>query len=339
MKVLVTDRNLQPYQQLLAQHGPTGTTWSFADPSDGPAVLEELADADVLVGASFTPAMAEAAPRLRLVHVAGAGTDGVDRDALGSHVALANTFHHGRSIAEYVVMSLVFLGRRIGEADSALRRGSWRSPVYDPAQPQPSTLRGSTVGFLGFGSIGSETWRVLHGFDVDGVALVRRPDRVLPDDRLDVLHGPGALEELLARVDHLVVSVPLTAQTQGMLGAAELGRMRRTALLVNVARGPVVQEQALFDALQSGAIAGAAIDVWYSYPAEGSLALPSRLPFAALPNVLMTPHLSGVTAETFRRRALDICDNLHRLAEGRALERLVVPGRPAAAQAAPATAQ
>ena len=338
MKVLVTDRNLGPYRELLAQHGPSGTSWSFADPSDGAAVLEELTDADVLVGGSFTAAMAGAAPRLGLVHVAGAGTDGIDRAALRPEVAVANTFHHGRSIAEYVVMSLVFLGRRIGEADAALRHGRWRSPVYDAAQPQPPTLRGATVGFLGFGSIGSETWRVLRGFDVDGVALVRRPERVPADDRLDVVHGPGALDELLSRADHLVVSVPLTAETEGMVGAAELARMRRTALLVNVARGPVVQERALFDALLSGTIAGAAIDVWYSYPTEGCLAQPSGLPFAALPNVLMTPHLSGVTAETFRLRALDICDNLQRLAAGRPLERLVVPGHPAA-RPAPVIAQ
>jgi phosphoglycerate dehydrogenase-like enzyme len=323
MKVVVADSNVLPYRDILTDVCPPDTSWVFLTRFDEQEVLGHLSDADVLVASAFTQEMADCAPHLRLVNVAGAGTDGIDRGALGDRIALANTFHHGRSIAEYVAMAMVFLTRRIGTADTALRRGVWSSSVYDPTQSPPPTLRGATVGFIGFGTIGAETWHVLRGFDVRGVAIAMRPRREAELDGLRWVGGPERLGDLLDVADYVVVSVPLTADTEGMLGSAQLDRMKRSAFLMNVARGPVVEERALFEALRAGTIAGAAIDVWYSYPSQGSLALPSRLPFAALPNVLLTPHLSGVTSETFRRRAVDIGENIRNLAEGKDLSRIV----------------
>ena len=328
MKVVVADSNLLPHREALVDGCPPDTSWVFLDRFDKQEVLRHLGDADVLVAATFTHEMADRAPYLRLVHVAGAGTDGIERGALGDRIVLANTFHHGRSIAEYVAMSLVFLSRHIGAADAALRGGTWSSSVYDPSRSQPPTLRGSTVGFVGFGTIGAESWRVLRGFEVEGVAIASRPRDGSELDGLRWIGGPDRLDDLLEVADHVVVSIPLTAETTGLLGAAQLDRMKRSAILVNVARGPVVEEEALFTSLQEGSIAGAAIDVWYSYPTQGSFAAPSRFPFGALPNVLLTPHLSGVTAETFRRRALDICENVRSLAAGVALSRVVAVGAP-----------
>ncbi len=323
MKVVVADSNLLPHRDILVDGCPPDTSWVFLDRFDKQEVLEELADADVLVASTFTHEMADRAPHLRLVHLAGAGTDGIDRQALGDRIVLANTFHHGRSIAEYVAMAMVFLARQIGSADAALRGGTWSSPVYDPARSQPPTLRGATVGFVGFGTIGAETWHVLRGFDLEGVAIASRPRRGAELDGLRWVGGPERLGDLLEVADHVVVSVPLTPETTGLLGPAELNRMKRSAVVINVARGPVIDEDALFTALRTGTIAGAAIDVWYSYPSQGSFAAPSRLAFGSLPNVLLTPHLSGVTAETFRRRAADICENVTNLATGAALSRVV----------------
>ena len=329
MNVVVADSNLLPHRETLVDGCPPDTSWVFLDRFDQQEVLENLGDAEVLVASTFTHEMADRAPHLRLVHVAGAGTDGIERAALGDRIVLANTFHHGRSIAEYVAMAMVYLTRQIGMADAALRGGQWSSSVYDPARSQPPTLRGATVGFVGFGTIGAETWQVLRGFDVEGVAIAARPRDRSELDGLRWIGGPDRLGDLLEVADHVVVSVPLTAGTTGLLGAVQLGQMKRSAILINVARGPVIQEEALFTALQTGVIAGAAIDVWYSYPSQGSFAAPSRFPFGALANVLLTPHLSGVTAETFRRRAVDICENISNLASGAALARVVVGGVPA----------
>lgn len=131
------------------------------------------------------------------------------------------------------------------------------------------------------------------------------------------------LGTLLDRADVVVVSAPLTPETTGMIGVAELARMKRGAVLVNVGRGPLVEEKALYEALRDGDIAGAAIDVWYGYPTAGFAAAPSEQPFRDLPNVLMTPHSSGLTRQTFMGRAADIATNVRRLAAGEQLENVV----------------
>jgi phosphoglycerate dehydrogenase-like enzyme len=151
--------------------------------------------------------------------------------------------------------------------------------------------------------------------------------RALPERArlgLDWIGQPDRLPELLTKSDAVVLSAPLTAETEGMIGAAELRGMKATAVLVNVGRGPLVSERALYEALRDREIAGAAIDVWYSYPVAGSTAEPSRYPFGELDNVLLTPHVSGLTAETYRGRIGDIVANISRLASGERLENVVV---------------
>ena len=316
MKVVVADANLHRYRSDLTSGAPPNTSWEFYHRFDDEGMLDSLADADVYIGPVLSAGMAERAPRLRLVQVAGAGTDGIDASALPAGAVLANTFHHGRSIAEYVATALGVLTRGIAASDAALRGGTWRSSVYDPALPQPGILRGSTVGLVGFGNIGAETWGVLRCLGLRGIAVTRSGRRIADDVGLEWSAGPERLDELLAQADHVVVCLPLTGETRGLIGAAQFARMKRTAVLVNVSRGPVVDEQALFDALRDRRIAGAAIDVWYQYPTQGAQGQPSRLPFASLDNVLMTPHLSGVTTDTFRGRVGDILRNLRALAEG-----------------------
>lgn len=133
------------------------------------------------------------------------------------------------------------------------------------------------------------------------------------------------LPRLLAEADFVVLAVPLDPSTTGLIGAAELAAMKPTAFLVNVARGEVVAEAALYEALRDGRIAGAAIDTWYRYPEAGEPLRPSAFPFHELPNAILTPHIAGWTEGTFRQRWVTIAENLRRLGTGEPFLNVVWP--------------
>jgi phosphoglycerate dehydrogenase-like enzyme len=159
MKILVADPNLVAHRERLEAGLPDGAEACWATRTDAAALMDELRDADVFVGSRFTSAMADAAPQLRLVHVAGAGTDKIAFDSLRPGIQVCNTFHHEDSIAEYIAATAVLLRRNLMEQDRALRTGRWATSVYDPSISQPSSLQGARVGFVGFGHIGRSAWR------------------------------------------------------------------------------------------------------------------------------------------------------------------------------------
>ncbi len=318
MKVVVADANLVPHRDRLEGAVPSGAEVSW---HVGGVPLDELRNADVYVGSRFTAEMAEAAKKLRLIHVAGAGTDKVDFDALGPDILVANTFHHERSIAEYVVAAAVMLRRDFLAQDSQLRRNVWATSVYDAAIPEARTLTDAHIGFVGFGHIGRCTWDLFRAFGCRGSA-VTGSGRVA-ECGLGWTGGTTELDRLLRESDVAVVSAPLNEHTEGMIGTEQLRALGPDGVLINVGRGPLVQEQALYDALSGGVIRAAAIDVWYRYPSGDGVSAPSDLPFAELSNLLMTPHSSGVTQDTFTGRVDDVAANIGRLQQGEPLKNIV----------------
>jgi len=264
----------------------------------------DLAEAEALVGSPISRRMIEQAPKLRLVHAAGAGCDGIALDALHG-IPVCNVFHHERAIAEYVMMTILALERRLFQQDRDLRQGVWAgSCVQGP--PLATELIGKTLGILGFGHIGQEVARLAKAFDME-IRSLRSG------------HSRTEFETLLEASDFLVLACPLTAQTRGLIGAAELARMRPTASLINVARGEVVDEAALYEALRERRIRSAAIDVWYQYPKDGVPRMPSRFPFQELDNVILTPHSSAWTESLVSMRFRDIAANIDRLVAGEPL--------------------
>ncbi|MHC6594355.1 2-hydroxyacid dehydrogenase [Arthrobacter sp. C152] len=324
MRIVIADSNLLPQRATLESALPEGTATSWHDSWNEHSVVTDLKDADVYVGPKFTAAMGAEAKNLRLVHVAGAGYDGIDADALPAGAICANTFHHEGSIAEHIAAVLVALRRNLLGQDAALRTGVWSSSVYSADVRQPETLRGAVVTFLGFGHIGSAAWYLLRAFGAEGIAITRSGSTSAADHSLRWTGTTERLAEALSESDVLVVSIPLDAGTTGLVGAAELDNLGPEGQIVNVARGPVVDEAALYEALKDRRIAGAAIDVWYQYPGPDGRGEPSALPFGRLDNIIMTPHSSGVTAETFRGRALEIAANITRLSTNQPLKNVVI---------------
>jgi len=293
---------------------------------DEAAIMSKLADLDVLVTLVFNREMAAAGRRLKLVQVPAAGLDRIDPPALPPGVWLANAYGHEVGIAEYVIGAILTWNRGLCRADTLLRRGEWDSQwaAGSPPPPRPE-LGGKTLGVLGYGRIGQALAQRARAFDMAIWGIRRDPTQPV-SCAADFLGGPAALDELLRRADYLVVTSPLTPATRGVLGQRELALMKPTAVLVNVARAEIVDEEALYEALHRGVIAGAILDVWYRYPTGAGPTLPSRLPFHELGNVLMSPHVSGWTEGMLEARAEVIAENIRRAARGEAPLNLVATG-------------
>jgi phosphoglycerate dehydrogenase-like enzyme len=293
---------------------------------DEHGIVSRLADMDVLVTMAFTAEMGAACQRLKLLQVPGAGLDRIHRPALPAGAQLANAYGHDVGIAEFVIGAMLALTRSFARLDASLRRGVWASQ-WDPTIPPPPTwpeLAGKTLGILGYGRIGQALARRARAFDMDVWAIRRNPARS-DRDGLAFLGGPDALDEVVRRSDYLAITLALTEATRGWLGERELRRLKPTAVLINVARADIVDEGALYRALAEGTIAAAALDVWYRYPTGAGPTPPSRYPFHELPNVLMTPHVSGWTEGMLTARAKVIADNIHRTARGEPPLNLISP--------------
>ena len=306
------------FEQLIdAQH----TIVDVGDALSAHGEAEHFASADVIVGIKLDATM-PAPRRLRLYQAPAAGTDAIDVSLLPAGSALCNCHGHEDSIAEYVFAALLKRHVPLAQADADLRRGRWS---YWAGRPNAlrTELGSQTLGLLGFGHISKAVAARAKAFGMRVHAANRSP---IDSAHVDRGFALTELHAFLASVDIVVVTLPLTAQTQGLVDDAAFAAMRPGAWLVNVGRGPVVAEQALHDALRSQHLGGAVIDTWYRYPTPAQPdCAPSTLDFAALANVVMTPHMSGWTAGTVARRQQTMADNLSRLATGRPLLNVLKP--------------
>ena len=218
-----------------------------------------------------------------------AGADGVQPDAVPEGAVACNVRGHERTMAEWVLMALLALPRKVVLLDRDLREGVWHRHGGDHLDLGEPELEGKTVALVGYGQIGREVEQLVRLLGASTVAVTRHArDGARPlADTADVLRG----------ADFAVVSLP--GQAGAVIGEAELDALGPDGYLVNVGRGKVVDEDALYAALRDGRIAGAAIDVWYRYPREeGEITQPSRHPFNELAaNLIMSPHASGRSRE------------------------------------------
>ena len=290
----------------------------IVDLSDGlaaPGEREHYATADVIVGIKLNRDLPEPSG-VKLFHAPSAGTDAIDVSLLPPSAVLCNCFGHEDAIAEYVMTALLQRHVPLAQADADLRQQRW---TYWAGRPTAlrSELGSQTIGLLGFGHISKAILARAKAFGMRVTVANRSP---VDDARVSQQFGLNQLPEFMVSADAIVVSLPLTPQTQGIVGAEALAAMRPDAVILNVGRGPVIDEQALFDVLANRKIGGAIIDTWYQYPTPSQAeCAPSRLDFASLPNLLMTPHMSGWTSGTVRRRQETMADNIRRWTDGQAL--------------------
>lgn len=316
LKIVFHGQNAANFRQGFEQLIPPGhQILDLSDALDPPAERRHYENADVVIGIRLNETM----PRplnARLFHAPAAGTDAIDAALLPPSCTLANCFGHENAIAEYVIAALLMRHVPLAQADQDLRQQRWTYWAGQQAALR-SEMGAQTLGLLGFGHIARAVAHRAKAFGMRVHVANRSPIRHPLVDQswtLDALHA------FMGSADAVVVSLPLTDDTLGLVNAQALGAMRADAVLVNVGRGAVVDEKSLYEALQSRRMGGAVIDTWYKYPTPAQTeCAPSQYNFAALDNVVMTPHMSGWTTGTVRRRQETLADNITRLSRGEPL--------------------
>jgi len=298
---------------------------SFARDAEGEARWRALLDrAEVLFGVpeDSTEGLAEVVnglPRLRWVHATSAGAGeqvreaGLSPEALKRVVITTSSGVHAVPLAEFAILGLLAMAKELPRLIEDQRARVWpevRRPVRE--------LSGQTLFLLGLGEIGREVARLgkALGMRTAGFRRTEGP----PPEWVDEVHGPHRLAELAGQADAMVVSLPMTEQTAGLVDRATIERLPASCIFVNIGRGGVVDEPALIDALRDRRIAGAVLDVFATEP------LPADSPLWTLPNVLVTPHAAALSARENERIAELFADNLRRYLDGRPLRNIVEPG-------------
>jgi phosphoglycerate dehydrogenase-like enzyme len=216
---------------------------------------------------------------------------------------------YARSLSEFALAGMLYFAKNLNRMRDNQRAQKWEQFDIDE-------LHGKVLGIVGYGEIGRRTAERAKPFGMQVHILRRRPGLAAGDPLVDRVYGTDELDSLLAASDYLLVSAPLTAETRGMLGAAQLARMKPTAVLINLGRGPVVVETALIGALSQGKIRGAVLDVFDQEP------LPAGHPFYSLENVLLSPHCADHTA-TWMEEAMQLfLENLELFRAGKPLKNL-----------------
>lgn len=277
---------------------------------------------EVLVAGRPSREQLEVCPDLRVLIVPYAGIPTETRDLLLADfpdLEVYNLHHNAAAAAELAVSLLLATAKILVPADRAFRRHDWRSR-YDGAPTL--ILEGKTALILGLGAIGTRIAAICRALGMDVHAVRRRPD--LPHPPYVTVHPLDTLQAILPRADALLIALPLTPKTESLIGARELRLLRPPSVLVNVARGAIVNEEALYRALSEGRIAGAGIDVWYRYPSipeERENTPPSRFPFHELDNVVMSPHRGGAyrIEELEKQRMHDLAVTLNAIVRGESI--------------------
>ncbi len=281
-----------------------------------PEAVDLIPDAEVAFSSIIRPEMLAAAGRLRWIHSPAAGVGGMLFPAMrASDVIITNSRGmHAETIAEHVVSVVLALFRRLPVAFRRQAEHVWAQNelTLDP----PRLLARKTVGIVGLGGIGTAVARLMSALGARVEATRRRVDAGCPEG-VAAVHASAALGDLLPNWDVVVLAAPHTAETERILGARELSLMKRDAILVNIARGALVDEAALAEALTRGAIAGAALDVFDDEPLEAGS------PLWDTPNLLITPHVAGNRPDYWDAALAIFLENLRRYRAGESLLNVV----------------
>lgn len=305
----------QWFSQRLAQDFPA-VQIAHRDNYEG--VDDDLRDAEIIFTISLRPEQLRLTRNLRWVHAPSAAVHQLlSPELVNSDVIVTNSREvHGPVVAEHVMGLLFALAKKIPQAVSLQHKHIWGQESMWRAGMRPRELAGATLGLIGVGSIGRRVAEMASALGMRVIAVREHVEKGSPPG-VEAVFAPSAIDEMLKQSDYVVLAAPLIGSTRGLIDAARLAAMKPEACLINVGRGPQVDEPALVEALRSRRIAGAALDVFEREP------LPADSPLWDIENLLITPHNGSITEKLWHRHYEQFADNLRRYIIGQPLQYVV----------------
>jgi phosphoglycerate dehydrogenase-like enzyme len=281
-------------------------------------IERQIPDADIAIAWSLRPEQFRLAKKLRWIHSTAAAVHQLMfPELVESDIIVTNAREvHGPVVAEHVMALIFALAKRIPQAVRLQQKQSWGQQKIWESHPRPREVAGATLGLIGLGSIGRAIARHAAALDMTVIAAREHPEKEIPAG-VQRVFASSQIDDMLALSDYVVLCAPVTPSTEGLMNAARIARMKPDAYLINVGRGPLIDETALIDALRSHQIGGAALDVFVQEP------LPAESPLWNLDNLLITPHTASLTDKLWERQYALYTENLRRFVAGQPLLGLV----------------
>ncbi|MHA2029599.1 MAG: 2-hydroxyacid dehydrogenase [Candidatus Kariarchaeaceae archaeon] len=308
---LITDQYKKFYRNNLSE----AIELIFPEDRDPSLLIEHAPETDVFVGYAVTKEFLQNAVKLKHLQVPWTGFNSLDTELLKTRpeITVSNSHSNSLSIAEHAVALLFAAAKLLPHRDSTMRTGDWSTRTTDT---NSFWISGKKLGIVGYGAIGKKVARMLKpGFGMEILAIKRNPSE--KDEICDYLGGMEDLEYVLRESDYLLIAVPQTDETTGLIGKEQFGWMKDNVVFVNIARGIIVDEDALYRALKDKQIGAAGIDVWYNYPGSGETSAQQNYPFQELDNIAMTPHSAFKVRDRVEIFAQDILQNIKLVYKGK----------------------
>ncbi|MDB3955577.1 2-hydroxyacid dehydrogenase [Alphaproteobacteria bacterium] len=287
-----------------------------------PSLLtKELSDADVFITTRW-PNKKIIAPKLKLIQIPAAGYDNIHFESVPKGCIVSNTFEHEIPMAEYCLLAMLESEIHLNKMDIQLKKGDWTG--YFSRTSFHGELYNQNLGIIGFGHIGKEISKRANAFGMNITAIVRDIKKYKNNNKINFISSKN-IKTIINKINYLIVACPLNESTKDMVDLKLIKKMNKRAVIINVARGPIVNEDDLYVALKHKLIRGAVIDVWYNYPQNNSSKklYPSKNPLHKLKNVIFSPHASAWSHQLWDRRFKFICENLEKLYNNKKLKNIV----------------
>ena len=292
--------------------------------------FKKVKNTDVLITMSWGKSMfggkssieIPSANKLKLLHTPGAGTDGINFERLPSGCKVCNVYEHETTIAEYCVANILNWEINLAEKSKRFKKLDWSDSLFSMGAPH-SELNGKKIGIIGYGRIGKETAKRLISFGTKIIGFTRI--KKIKDSNLTKSIAIKNLNKHIKDLDYIILSCPLTEATKNLINKDNLKLMKKTAVVINIARGDIVDEKDFYHALKNKVIGGGIIDTWYKYPTykTNKRFNPSSYEYHKLDNIVMTPHISAWSEGMIIRRSKIIGKNIENLYNNKKLINLV----------------